>query len=332
MKRSESIAVAVTELEYAKGRAVFEAAARDGIDCFAAPAAEAALAAAVRARGARHAILGVDRYGGALYEALQAGGVLARFGVGYDGLDLALATRRRLYCTNTPGVLDQSVAEHALALMLAAARGLGDLFAGTKAGAWAPRLGAELHGRRLAVIGCGPIGCRVARLAARGFEMVVTGHDVRPLDAAVLGRDYGFDGVTARFEEAVAEADFISLHIPATPATRHFVGPERLTHLRPESWLVNTARGSVVDERALFAALRAGRLGGAALDVFEHEPYRPVDPAHDLRLLPNVLMTPHVSSSTAEACRRVAERALRNIRCAESGRIEELDLLNRDVA
>ena len=312
--------IAVTEPEYLKGRAVFE-----GGRAFPAPDDEAGLAEAIRRRGARHAIVGVRPYRGPLYDALPCGGVLARFGVGHDGIDKTLGTRAGLLCTNTPGTLDQSVAEHTIALMLMAARRLAALAAGLRAGAWEPCAGSELAGKTLAVIGPGPIGRRVARIAAAGFGMRVVGCGSRPVPAPE------FDAFTTDFAEAVAGADYVSLHIPSRPETAHYLGRERLALVPAKAVLVNTARGAVVDEGALYDALASGALAGAALDVFEIEPYAPVDPARDLRRLENAVMTPHVSSNTPEANRRMAERALRNIELAESGDCASMDLLNPGV-
>jgi phosphoglycerate dehydrogenase-like enzyme len=140
-----------------------------------------------------------------------------------------------------------------------------------------------------------------------------------------------FAAITDDFQRAVADADFVSLHIPGTPENVRFIDRERLAMIPERAWLVNTARGAVVDEGALYDALAGGRLAGAALDVFEREPYQPRDDSHDLRTLSNVLLVPHIGSNTAEANRRMAERALRNIRLAEAGDTGSMDLLNPEV-
>ncbi|MBI5693857.1 MAG: hypothetical protein HZC55_27600 [Verrucomicrobia bacterium] len=321
----------MSELEFGKAAHVFEAAATDGLRCVAAPASEAALVAAVRAHGARHVIVGVEAYTGPLYAALQPGAVIARFGVGHDNLDKAQATARGLYCTNTPGALDDSVAEHTVSLLLAAARHTVVVAGAMAAGRWQGRVGVELKGKTLAVIGCGPIGSRVAGIAARGLGMRVIGCKRTAAGAEGLCREHGFAEVTTDFAAAVRDADFVSLHIPNLPETRQFLNDARLALLKRGCWVVNTARGAVVDERALFDALASGRIAGAALDVFVREPYEPAAPGRDLRTLPNVILTPHVGSSTVEACARMAQRALRNVALAEAGRHAEMDLLNRDV-
>jgi phosphoglycerate dehydrogenase-like enzyme len=140
-----------------------------------------------------------------------------------------------------------------------------------------------------------------------------------------------FTSVTNDFAAAVRDADFVSLHMSATPDNVRWLGAARLGSLGERSWLINTARGSLVDESALFVALAQGRLAGAALDVFAREPYQPADDGVDLRTLPNVILTPHVGSNTVEANRRMAERSMRNIVLARRGAFAEMDLLNPAV-
>ncbi len=319
------IKVAVTEMEYDKAEGIFSSA--EGLECLPAPAVEDELAEAIRASGVQHVVVGVRKYTGALYQALPKGGVIARFGVGHDSIDKAQATEAGLLCTNTPNVLNDSVAEHTLALMMAGARWIPAMAKDAKVGVWVSRLGVELRKKRLAIIGCGPIGCHVGRMAAFGFGMHVVGCETRDVDLGYLG----FEEVHKEFDQAVAGADFVSLHLPSTPATHHFLNEERLGLIPEKAWLINTARGAVVDERALYDALNEGRLAGAALDVFEHEPYTPVALDKDLRTLKNVIMTPHVASSTQEACDRMGMRALANIRLAEERKYDQMDLLNPDV-
>lgn len=323
--------IVVTSVEYAKAEHIFQAAEVEGFQCVPAEADEGELAAAASARGATHAVIGVVPYREALYTALPRGAVLARFGVGHDGVDKLRATAAGVLCTNTPGVLTDSVAEHTLALILAAARRLPENFRSASDGTWAPKVGRELCGKRLAVIGVGAIGRRVAEIASFGFRMRVIGCEVAPVDVEAARRDHGFEAITTDFAEAVAEADFVSLHVPGTDATRHLIDAACLARMPASAWLINTSRGTVVDEVALFEALRSGRLAGAALDVFEKEPYDPAAPGADLGALGNVIRTPHVGSSTQEACERMARQALHNIRLAEDGRYAEMNLLNPDV-
>jgi phosphoglycerate dehydrogenase-like enzyme len=321
--------VLVTEPEFRRAEHIFESAS--GLTCTPVPAAEAELSAIVQRSGVRHVVIGGVFYRDALYASLPRGGVLARFGVGFDGLDLGKATAAGLLCTNTPDVLTQSVAELAILLLGTAARHLTSLDRRVHQGVWRGPEGTEIFGKTLAIIGCGRIGRATARLASTAFQMRVIGyrrrsHDSRPVDHAS-----SFDDETDDFATAVRTADFVSLHMPATPENVHFIDRERLEMMSKHAWLVNTARGSVVDEIALYDALAAGRLGGAALDVFEREPYEPIDPSRDLRTLENVVMTPHVGSHTANANRRMAERALHNIVLATAGDFSSMDLINPEV-
>jgi phosphoglycerate dehydrogenase-like enzyme len=319
--------VLVTDLEYRKAEAWFVSA--PGLQCLRAPGDEAGLASAIHESRASSVVVGPRTYRGPVYEALPAGGVIARFGVGHDGIDKTRATAAGLFCTNTPGVLNQSVAEHTMLLVSAAARSLIAVSTNMARHVWEPAIGEELQGKTLAIIGCGGIGRSVARIAALGYGMRVVGGcrpDVPPPPALEH-----FASVTDDFKSAVRDADFVSLHMSASGENRHWIDRERLAALPAHSWLINTARGSLVDEAALFAALAERRFAGAALDVFEREPYAPADAGGDLRSLPNVILTPHVGSNTAAANRRMAERALQNIVLAETRAFAQMDLVNPDV-
>ena len=327
MSSDKATVVLVTETEFRRAPQVFESA--DGLQCVPVPGAEAALARAIVEHGARYVVVGSVKYEGALYETLPRGGVIARFGVGHDAIDKKKATQAGLLCTNTPSVLDQSVAEHAVLLMLAAARRLPALTAEMRRGNWAlGPAGVELCGKSLAIIGSGRIGQAVARIATRGFGMRAIGCRRSAARSAEIG-DCAL--VTSDFAAAVRDVDFVSLHINAEPANLRFLNQERLSMIPPRAWLINTARGAVVDEQALYDALSGGRLAGAALDVFDREPYVPADPARDLRTLANVVLTPHVGSHTSEANRGMASRALENVRRALAGDFGGMDLVNPEV-
>jgi len=317
----------VTESEYRKAEAVFESAR--ALECVRAPDAEADLASAIRGAHAWYVIVGAKAYSGALYDALPAGGVIARFGVGHDGIDKARATEGGLLCTNTPGVLNQSVAEHTMLLVAAAARTLIPMSTGLAQRVWDPLMGVELQGKTLVIVGCGAIGRSVARIASLGYGMRVVGCS-RPDVPSPAPLEH-FHLVTNDFATAVRSADFVSLHISASRDNVGFINRERLAYLGERTWLINTARGSIIEENALFAALVGRRLAGAALDVFAREPYEPVEEGCDIRSLPNVILTPHVGSNTVEANRRMAERALQNIVLAEARAFERMDLVNPEV-
>jgi phosphoglycerate dehydrogenase-like enzyme len=323
-----SIRVVVTEPEYIKAEKVFRAA--KDMEVFVSDWAEETVARAVRDHEAFGAILGVETYGGALYEALPERGILARFGVGHDGVDKALATSHGLFVTNTPGVLEDAVAEHAIALILGVAKNLNAFALAMRAGEWSPRLGFELRGRTLGIIGCGGIGRRLARFA-NAFGMTVIGLEPNTAVHAELRRDWGFAEVCTDLGDVLPRAQIVSLHVPANEHTRHMVNADFISSMAADAILVNTARGPVVDELAVYDALASGRLAAAALDVFEAEPYVPVQPGKDLRTLPNVLLTPHVSSSSVEACERMANASMQNVRNAFAGAYDSLSLINTDV-
>ena len=327
MSDDHALTVLVTETEFRRAPQTFESA--DGLRCIAVAAEEAALARAIVEHGARYVVVGSVKYESALYKTLPRGGVIARFGVGHDAIDKKKATEYGLLCTNTPGVLDESVAELTVLLMLAAARRLPALAAEMRAGTWAlGPAGIELRGKTLAVIGSGRIGQATARIASRGFGMRVIGCR----RSAGASSDPGeCDAVTNDFGVAVRDADFVSLHINAEPANLRFINRERLAMIPARAWLINAARGAVVDEQALYDALASQRLAGAGLDVFEREPYVPADPSRDLRTLPNVVLAPHVGSHTFEANRGMAGRALQNVRRAAARDFAGMDLLNPEV-
>lgn len=321
--------VLVTEPEYRRGEPVF--ASTTDLRCLPIEPDERSICEAITQQGARYVIVGSVRYGDRLYATLPRGAVIARFGVGHDTIDKAKATNAGLLCTNTPDVLQQSVAELTMVMISAAARHIVPMANDMRDGTWMLRQGTELHGKALAIIGCGAIGQAVARIAAGGYGMRVIGYRrKRTINGAASRLEY-FDTVSDDFGAAVGHADFVSLHIPASTSNQHFLDKQRVAAIPNRAWLINTARGSVVDEAALFDALQGGRLAGAALDVFEREPYEPVAPNRDLRTLPNVIMLPHVGSHTADANRRMAQRAVRNIRLAHAGDTAAMDLLNREV-
>ncbi len=318
--------IAVVETAYNKAQHVFNFSE---FDCYSAPADEKGLVEVVRSKGARHVIVGPVVYKDLLYQTLPTGGVIARYGVGHDNIDMQKAEDAGLYVTNTPEVLTDSVAEYTMGLITSAARHFTLHDRDLRNGTWTIRIGSELAGKTLAIIGCGDIGKRVAQIARFGYRMDVVGLTTRPVDENKYRDDYGFRRVTQNFEQAVSEADFISVHIPGGEETKHYFNQQRLKALPAFAWLINMSRGSVVDESALFTALKSGTLAGAALDVFENEPYEPVSENQDLRRLDNVVLQPHAASSTHQACNRMAERALQNIRYAEEARTGKMDLLNR---
>jgi lactate dehydrogenase-like 2-hydroxyacid dehydrogenase len=326
--------VVSTPLQLAKGGAVFRAA----FDVREAPPEESALAAAILRHNARAAIVGSDPYVGPLYEALgQTGGsrgaLIARFGVGHDNVDKRLARRHHIVVTNTPGVLHVSVAEHTMWLLGSLARHVASMSLAFKVGQFAPQTGIEIRGKTLGLVGFGAIGREVARIAHQGFGMRILAVDPRPAEQlenelgkrfAEIRSEFGLHAYVAEPEAILPECDFVSLHLPALPETLRFFDARRLARMKPGAMLINTARGWVVDESALYDALAGGRIAAAALDVFHAEPYEPVSPDKDLRKLSNVLLTPHAASNTFEANRRIAECVAANVARFFAGRIDEM--------
>ena len=331
-------AVVITSSIYQKASKIFEeyAAAIRWQEC---PDEEAAVAQRVTSEQCRIAVVGVTAYRGELYRALAAnahGGaaLIARFGVGYDGIDLRQCLEQRIQLTITPNTLNQSVAEHTIGLMLCLARQIPGLERRFRDGSFEHRTGIELCGKSLGLAGFGGIGRKVAHIASSGFGMKVLAFDVVSLEDQTkreslserefLSR-YGLSLYTTDYAALASQADFLSIHMALTSQTRGFFHAGRLGLLREGAWLVNTSRGALVDEEALFDALASGKLGGAALDVFSREPYQPADPARDLRKLPNVVLTPHVASDTVEANQQMARSVVQNVRAFLEGRLQDLD-------
>lgn len=243
--------------------------------------------------------------------------VAANYGVGFDHIDVAEAGRRGVLVTNTPGVLTDATADLAFALILAVARRVVEGDRRTRCGQfrfWAPLhfLGTEVSGKTLGIVGFGRIGRAVAR-RARGFDMQVLYTARKPLDE---GEEERLGVRFAPLEELLAQSDFVSLHVPLTPETRHLIGARELSLMKPSAYLVNTARGPVVDEKALVEALRRGIIRGAGLDVYENEPQ--LTPG--LADLEKVVLLPHVGSATVETRTRMAEMAVENLLEGLAGR------------
>jgi lactate dehydrogenase-like 2-hydroxyacid dehydrogenase len=322
------VKVGVTEVEFNKAQDVFLAA--KNFECIPVPEDEMALSEAIFSKDIKHVIIGGAKYKDALYKSLATRSVIARFGVGHDGVNKKMASANGIFCTYTPGVLDDSVAEYTICLLLSAARQVIEYASQCKMGNWRSFIGAELKNKKLAVIGCGPIGRRVAQIASLGFQMKVIGCEIADLDEEFMKKEYGFTSITKDFREAIDNADFVSLHIPNNPANYHFMNEEKLGLMPVHGLLINTSRGAIIDEDALFKVLTENSIGGAVLDVFENEPYTPVG-INDLRTLENVVMLPHLGSSTKEACDKMAFRCLENLNYAENHNLHKMDLLNKDL-
>lgn len=240
---------------------------------------------------------------------------VANVAVGFDNVDLGAAARHGVLVSNTPGVLDDATADLTLALILAAARRLGEgerLVRSGRSWSWGMgfMLGADLRGKRLGIVGLGNIGARVAQ-RARAFGMRIAYHS-RHAAPADLVAELGAERLD--FEPLLESSDVVSLHCPLTAETRHLIGAAELALMKPGAALINTARGPVVDEAALVQALRAGRIL-AGLDVYEREP----ELAPGLAELENVVLSPHLGSATVETRTAMAELAARNAIAAVRG-------------
>ena len=239
-------------------------------------------------------------------------GLIANFGAGIDHIDLIAARNRKIIVTNTPGVFTDDTADLTMMLILSVPRRLGEGSRLVRDGGWtgwAPTqlLGRSIGGKRLAIVGMGRIGQAVAH-RARAFGMEVTYHNRRQLPGSIetmLGARFEPD-----LDRMLAEADVITLHCPASAETHHLLDQRRIGLLKPGAFVINTARGDLVDEDALIAALQEGQLGGAGLDVFAREPA--VDPR--LIALPNVVTLPHLGSATVEGRSIAGEKVIANIR------------------
>jgi D-3-phosphoglycerate dehydrogenase len=232
--------------------------------------------------------------------------VISKHGVGVDNIDVDAATRRGIPVFNAVGCNAQSVAEHAILLMLALARKLTALDRSMRAGRWdrPGHVAGELKGKKLGIVGLGNVGRALAAIA-QGFGMPVSAYDPYVATAAIpIGVR-----LMKNLDALLGDSDIVSLHCPLTKETRGMIGVAQFARLKPSALLVNTARGPVVDESALVAALTGGRVAGAGLDVFTDEPTPKDNPLRDL---PNVVSTPHIAGSTREAMDRVAVRAVEN--------------------
>lgn len=248
----------------------------------------------------------MDKFTAAVLGSPEAASLklISRWGVGYDAIDVTAATRQGIAVAYTPGLLNDAVADYAMALLLALARRVHEGHLSMREGRWASGWGHDISGKTLGIVGCGRIGQAVAR-RAQGFNMRLLGHDVAtPPGAAALGVEF------VSLDRLLAESDFVTLHAALTPETRGLLGEARLRQMKRSAYLVNTARGAMVDETALVHALEQGWIAGAALDAFVVEPL-PAD--HPLRRAPNLLLTPHQASFGYDTGERVSTAAAQAI-------------------
>ena len=253
--------------------------------------------------------------------------LIACYCVGYDNVDIEAATRRGIAVTNTPDVASHSVAEFAVAAMLAAAKKIIPADNYTKAGKykrWDPASfwGMELRGKTLGIAGCGNIGSEMARICHKGFGMKILYYDIN--------KNAPLEHTTGAYQVSLANllesSDIISLHLPLTAKTKHIINAAALQKMKKTAIVINTARGAIVDESALATALKNGTIAAAALDVYEREP----EISPELMKLPNIILSPHIASASEETRQKMGETVAQNILAVLKGEIPP-NLVNEDV-
>jgi D-3-phosphoglycerate dehydrogenase len=268
-----------------------------------------------------------DKLGAEVIARLEGVRIIANVAVGYDNIDVPAATARGIAVTNTPGVLTETTADFAFALLMAAARRIPEAHAFVHSGEWKTWLidllaGQDVYGATLGLVGLGRIGAAVAR-RARGFGMRILYCDAV---AAPVEVEQELGAARVGMEELLREADFVSLHVPLTAQTKHLIGKHELELMKPTAVLINTSRGPVVDEAALAEALEKKTIWSAGLDVFEAEPQ-----VHERLLrLDNVVLAPHIASASVATRRRMSMMAAENAAAALDGR-RPANILNPEV-
>jgi D-3-phosphoglycerate dehydrogenase / 2-oxoglutarate reductase len=318
----------ITESMSEQGRALLKA--RDDIEIVEFPNMISAgdFEAMLTAQAPVHGVaLGGTRFGEPELDASGDMKVVTRIGVGYDAVDVPALSRRKVPLMVAGTANSPSVAEQALFMMLTLAKRAVEMHSIVKDNKWAARLGMlpyDLFGKTVLIVGFGRIGTRTAKRCL-AMEMNVLIYD--PYKTAAEIKAAGCEPVTD-LDAALPKADFVSIHCPKTPETVGMFNAARLKRMKATAYLINTARGGIIDEPALYDALVSGKLAGAGLDVFEQEP----PPAgHSLFELPNVIMAPHVAGVTREAVDRMSEQTARNILSALDGEPIRQNVINQDV-
>jgi glyoxylate reductase len=252
--------------------------------------------------------------------------IVANVAVGFDNIDVPSCTKRSVAVANTPGVLDESTADFAWAMMMAVARRLGEGEALARSGSWKgwdldQLVGTDVWGKTLGLVGFGRIGRAMARRAG-GFEMKVLYTDVQ---RAPEGIEKKMNAEYRDFNALLAESDFVSVHVPLLPETQGLFEAAKFFRMKPTAFLINTSRGSVVDEAALVHALESKKIAGAALDVYENEPF-----IHPGLKRPNVVLSPHIASASLETRTKMACMAAENVRDFFDGK-RPANILNPEV-
>jgi len=253
-----------------------------------------------------------DRIDSVVMDELESLKVISNIAVGYDNIDIAAATQRGIMVTNTPGVLTETTADLAFALLLSAARRIPEADQFIRAGKFKnwqlmqPQMGVDIYEKTLGIVGMGAIGQAVAKRARKGFDMRVIYRSLSRKETA----EKEYEAEFVEFDELLAMSDFISIHVPLTEKTKHMFTTQEFKKMKNTAILINTARGPVVDEAALVEAIKDGQIRGAALDVFEEEPS--VHPEL-IKMEENVVLAPHIGSASIETRLRMAKMAARNM-------------------
>lgn len=269
-----------------------------------------------------------DKIDAEVFDAAPKLKIVSQMAVGFDNIDVDEATKRGIYVTNTPGVLTETTADFAWALLMAVARRVVEADKYVRTGKWkvgwhpTMLLGRDVHGATIGIIGAGRIGSAVAR-RAKGFNMNILYYDV----IARPDLERGLGAKRVDLETLLKESDFVSIHVPLTRETYHLIDEEKLKLMKKTAYLINNSRGPVIDEKALYKALKEGWIAGAAIDVFEQEPTPPNNP---LLTLDNIVVAPHISSATYETRSRMAEMVAENLVAFFEGR-KPPNLVNPEV-
>jgi glyoxylate reductase len=269
-----------------------------------------------------------DKIDAEVFNAAPKLKIVTQLAVGFDNIDIAEATKRGIYVTNTPEVLTDTTADFAWALLMAVARRVVEADKYVRTGQWkvswhpAMLAGRDIHGATIGIVGAGRIGYAVAK-RAKGFDMKILFYDVVPRPE--IEKDLGAEKVD--MDTLLKESDFVSIHVPLMKETHHLINAEKFKLMKKTAYIINNSRGPVVDEKALYEALKKGQIAGAGLDVFEQEP-TPLD--NPLLKLDNMVVAPHISSASLETRSKMAEMVAENLVAFFQGK-KPPNLVNPDV-
>ena len=271
--------------------------------------------------------LGTEKIDKEIMDAGKRLKIIANYAVGYNNIDVDYATKKDIMVTNTPGVLTETTADLTWALLMAIARRIVEGDGLTRAGkftGWKPDLllGSDIHGKTLGIVGFGRIGQAVAKRAS-GFDMKVLYHDVRPVAQEI---EQAYKATYVDLDTLLKQSDFVSLHVPLTDSTYHLMDEGKLALMKPTAYLINAARGPVIDEQTLVKVLKERKIAGAALDVYEKEP----ELSPGLSELDNVVLVPHLGSATQQTRGAMSQIVAENVIAALSGE-NPPNLVNKEL-